>query len=116
MDNTDRGMARFSDTAYVNSRRSAQGLLLRVAWGWSKANLAWLIQIGKGDRAVTEARFRRRNCGELVKKRVRPPVPAPGTASVVARVGTDETACFIMTYDAAMSNARTFAASRNSHG
>jgi len=74
-------MARYSDTAYVNSGRSAQGILLGVAWGRSKANLAWLIQIGKGGKAVTGARFKRRIYDEIVKKRVRPPVPAPGTAA-----------------------------------
>ncbi len=89
---------------------------MRVAWGWSKANLHWLIQTGKGDNAVTETRFRRRNYGEIMIRQVRPPVPAPGMARVVARVLTEETACFIMTYDAAMSNARKFATSRNSHG
>ena len=39
-----------------------------------------------------------------------------GSASVVARVVTEETACFIMTYDAAMSSAGKSATSRNFHG
>ncbi len=30
----------------------AQGLLVRKAWGWGKANLDWLTQIGKGDKPV----------------------------------------------------------------
>ena len=41
-----------------------------------KANLDWLIQIGKGDKPVTEARFRCRDCGEIVDKQVRLPVPS----------------------------------------
>lgn len=45
---------------------------------WGEANLDWLIQIGKGDKAVTEARFRCRECGVVVEKQVRPPVPEIG--------------------------------------
>ncbi len=45
---------------------------------WGMANLAWLIQIGKGNKPVTEARFRCRDCGEIVEKQVRPPVPEIG--------------------------------------
>ena len=47
---------------------------------WGKADLDWLIQIGHGDKSVTEARFRCRDCGEIVKKQVRPPVPLLGGA------------------------------------
>jgi len=45
---------------------------------WGEANLDWLIQIGQGDKPVTEARFRCRECGETVEKQVRPPVPELG--------------------------------------
>ncbi len=45
---------------------------------WGEANLDWLIQIGQGDKPVTEARFRCRDCGEIVEKQVRPPVPELG--------------------------------------
>jgi len=45
---------------------------------WGKADLDWLIQIGHGDKSVTEARFRCRDCGETVEKQVRPPVPSLG--------------------------------------
>jgi hypothetical protein len=47
---------------------------------WGEANLDRLIQSGKGDMPVTEARFRCRNCGEIVEKQVRPPVPSLGEA------------------------------------
>jgi len=47
---------------------------------WGEANLDRLIQIGKGDKPVTEARFRCRDCGEIVEKQVRPPVPSLGSA------------------------------------
>ena len=45
---------------------------------WGEANLDWLVQIGKGKRPVTEARFSCRGCGEIVEKQVRPPVPDIG--------------------------------------
>ena len=47
---------------------------------WGEANLDRLIQIGKGDKPVTEARFRCRDCGEIAEKQVRPPVPSLGGA------------------------------------
>ncbi len=43
---------------------------------WGEANLEWLIQIGQGDKPVIEARLRCRDCGEIVEKQVRPPMPA----------------------------------------
>jgi len=47
---------------------------------WGEANLDRLIQIGQGDKPVTEARFRCRDCGGIVEKQVRPPVPSLGEA------------------------------------
>ena len=47
---------------------------------WGEVNLDWLIQSGKGDKPVTEARFRCRDCGEIAEKQVRPPVPEIGGA------------------------------------
>ncbi len=47
---------------------------------WGEANLDRLIQIGQGDKPVTEAKFRCRDCGEIVEKQVRPPAPSLGEA------------------------------------
>ncbi len=47
---------------------------------WGEVNLDRLIEIGQGDKPVTEARFRCRDCGEIVEKQVRPPVPLLGGA------------------------------------
>ena len=47
---------------------------------WGVADLDWLIQNGKGDKLVTEARFKCKDCGEIVEKQVRPPVPSLGEA------------------------------------
>jgi hypothetical protein len=47
---------------------------------WGEADLERLIQSGKGNKPVTEARFRCRDCGEIVEKQVRSPVPKMGRA------------------------------------
>jgi len=47
---------------------------------WGEANLDWMIQMGKGDQPVNEARFMCRDCGEIVEKQVRPPVSSLGEA------------------------------------
>ena len=47
---------------------------------WEIANQDWLINIGNGNKSVTEARFRCKDCGEIVEKQVRPPVPTVGGA------------------------------------
>ncbi len=49
---------------------------------WGEADLDGLIQIGKGGRSVIETRFRCKDCGEIVEKQVRPPVPETGGGSV----------------------------------
>ncbi len=54
---------------------------------WGKANLDWLIQIGQGDKLVTDARFRCQDCGEIVEKQVRPPVPSLGSAVAYISAG-----------------------------
>ena len=45
---------------------------------WGEADLDQLVQSGKGDKPVIEARFRCRDCGAIVEKQVRPPVPQIG--------------------------------------
>ena len=47
---------------------------------WGSADLLRLIRDGLGDRAVTKARFRCKDCGSVVDKQVRPPVPEIGGA------------------------------------
>ena len=56
------------------------GLYCQSCNRWGKANLDWLIQNGKGNKSVTEVRFRCLDCGEIVEKQVRPPVPSLGSA------------------------------------
>jgi len=64
----------------LQSQDYALGLYCLSCDRWGKANLDWLIQNGKGKKPVTEARFRCRDCGEIVEKQVRPPVPSLGSA------------------------------------
>ena len=54
---------------------------------WGMADLDWLIRNGKGDRTVTEARYRCRDCGEVVEKQVRPPVPENGGSVSYVLIG-----------------------------
>jgi hypothetical protein len=48
---------------------------------WGKADLNRLIEAGRGGKRVTEARFRCQDCGALVEKQLRPPVPMLGGAT-----------------------------------
>lgn len=48
---------------------------------WGDADLRALIRRGLGGRRITRTRFRCRDCGELVEKQIRPPVPAIGAAT-----------------------------------
>jgi hypothetical protein len=45
---------------------------------WGTADLRCLVNAGRGDAAVTGARFRCRDCGSIVEKQVRPPAPSLG--------------------------------------
>ena len=45
---------------------------------WGLADLDRLVRIGRGNRSVIESRFRCKDCGEIVEKQVRPPVPVIG--------------------------------------
>jgi len=45
-----------------------------------EADLKLLIDSGRGDRLLTESRFRCRDCGAVVEKQLRPPVPRLGGA------------------------------------
>jgi hypothetical protein len=47
---------------------------------WGEADIVGLISSGCGDRELTETRFRCRDCGALVAKQLRPPVPQLGGA------------------------------------
>ncbi len=45
---------------------------------WGLADLDLLVRTGRGNMSVVESRFRCKDCGEIVEKQVRPPVPTIG--------------------------------------
>jgi len=73
-------MARIHTISDVHVHQYTLALYCLSCNRWGEANLDWLIQMGKGNKPVTEARFRCRDCGEIVEKQVRPPVPGLGGA------------------------------------
>ena len=63
-----------------HQQNHALGLYCAACEHWTEANLPFLIQTGRGDISVSEARFRCRECGGVAEKQVRPPVPRVGGA------------------------------------
>ena len=75
-------MIRMGTIEELHSHNHPLGLYCISCDRWGMANLERLVQLGKGDKPVTEARFRCRDCGEIVEKQVRPPMPEIGRAVV----------------------------------
>lgn len=71
------GLVTFEELA---AHRHSLGLFCPACERWGEADLPALIAAGQGGRQLTEARFRCRDCGELVEKQLRPPVPCVGGA------------------------------------
>ena len=80
-------MIRMGTIKELHSKNHILGLYCLSCNRWGEANLEWLIQIGKGDKPVTETRFRCQDCGGIVEKQVRPPAPSLGGA--VAYINID---------------------------
>ncbi|MDX1480438.1 MAG: hypothetical protein R3315_02105 [Woeseiaceae bacterium] len=57
------------------------GLFCATCDRWGDADLEALIRQGLGSREVTRVRFRCRDCGTVVDKQLRPPVPKVGAAA-----------------------------------
>jgi hypothetical protein len=64
----------------LQSQKHSLGLYCVQCDRWGEANLNWLIESGQGKRRLTESRFRCRDCGGVVEKQLRPPVPRLGGA------------------------------------
>jgi hypothetical protein len=73
-------MIRVSTFEDLNSQDYSLALYCLTCDRWGDVDLNRLIKTGLGDRPVTAARFRCRDCGQLVEKQLRPPVPIPGGA------------------------------------
>lgn len=64
----------------LREQQHTLGLYCMECDRWGEADIGSLIASGRGDRQLAEARFRCRDCGELVAKQLRPPVPEIGGA------------------------------------
>ncbi len=73
-------MIRMGAIEELHSHNHILGLYCICCDRWGEANLDWLIQLGKGYKPVSEARFRCGDCGEIVEKQVRRPGPSLGGA------------------------------------
>jgi hypothetical protein len=54
---------------------------------WGEADLDKLIATGSGERPLTATRFRCQDCGSVVDKQLRPPVPRTTAAVGYIRTG-----------------------------
>ena len=62
------------------------GLYCMACNRWGSADLDELVRNGRGQRPVTKARFRCKDCGAIVEKQVRPPVPQLGGSVAYLRL------------------------------
>ena len=74
-------MINISTFEELNRQDYGLALYCIVCDRWGEADLGELVDAGLGARSITEARFRCRDCGALVEKQVRPPVPELGGAT-----------------------------------
>lgn len=73
-------MIQISTFEELNRQHYGLALYCMTCDRWGEADLNGLIETGQGNRPVTEARFRCRDCGNTVEKQLRPPVPEIGGA------------------------------------
>jgi hypothetical protein len=73
-------MPRLATFFDLRDQTHSLGLYCVACNRWGEADLNWLIETGRGHRQLTETKFRCRECGGLVEKQLRPPVPVIGGA------------------------------------
>lgn len=71
-------MIRISTIEELNRQKYGLALYCMVCGRWGEADLDGLAKSGQGSRSVIDARFRCLDCGGLVEKQLRPPVPKLG--------------------------------------
>jgi len=64
----------------LKEQQHTLGLYCVACNRWGEANIDGLISSGRGQRSLTETNFRCRDCGDVVQKQLRPPVPQLGGA------------------------------------
>ncbi len=83
-------MIHITNIAELHQQNHSLALYCTSCNRWGEANLDGLVRSGKGDKPVTEAKFRCRDCGEIVEKQVRPPVPSLGSTVAYISVARRE--------------------------
>lgn len=73
-------MPRLATFADLFSQEYTVGLYCIECDRWGEADLKEMVAAGSGERLLIRARFRCTDCGGIVEKQVRPPVPAIGSA------------------------------------
>ena len=71
-------MIRVSTFLELQANNHSLGLYCVDCNRWGTANLEEIIRNGRGHGVVSDVRFRCRECGAIVQKQLRPPVPALG--------------------------------------
>ena len=79
-------MPRLATFIDLKEQQHTLGLYCMECDRWGEADIDNLISSGRGERQLTEAKFRCRDCSGIVAKQLRPPVPVVGHA--VAYIGT----------------------------
>jgi hypothetical protein len=72
-------MIRVSTFLQLQANNQSLGLYCVDCNRWGMADLQCLINMGRGDTAVSDVRFRCQDCGSVVQKQLRPPAPTLGT-------------------------------------
>lgn len=78
--NQARCMISMATIGSLKEHHHSLGLYCLPCDRWGEANLNRLIETGKGDRPIVETGFRCRDCGVIVEKQIRAPVPTIGGA------------------------------------
>lgn len=68
-------MPRIATFLDLRSQDHTLGLFCPACERWGEADIDRLIDSGRGNRSLVDTRFRCVDCGELVDKQLRPPVP-----------------------------------------
>jgi hypothetical protein len=73
-------MPRLATFLDLRCQNHTLGLYCPACDRWGEANIDRLIESGRGDGSLVDARFRCTDCGAVVDKQLRPPVPSLGGA------------------------------------
>jgi hypothetical protein len=78
-------MPRLATFVDFHRQKYSLGLYCIQCDRWGEADLQQMIASGNGHKDIVRSRFRCRDCGAIVEKQVRPPVPELGGAVAYIR-------------------------------